>query len=102
MLDLHEPTAATIEETKNGVALVGDFDLFYRDELESRINASASPGEPLRIDLTHCTYVDSTILTVFVRAAKAYGDRLEIIAPSSGNVARILALTKLDTYLPLV
>jgi anti-anti-sigma factor len=102
ILELHEPTASTVEQQDNRPALVGDFDIFLSGELESKINEFASSGGPLCIDLTDCTYVDSTILTVLVRAAKSYGDRLEIVAPSTGSVARILALTKLDTYLPLV
>ncbi len=101
-MESHQPSGATIEQRHNALVLVGDFDIFSSGELEEQIHARASSGDPLSIDLTQCTYVDSTILTVLVRAANAYGDRLEILAPSSGNVARILALTKLDRYLPLV
>lgn len=101
-MDLHEPSGATIEQRANVLALIGDFDLFSAGDLEARINDCAASGEPLLLDLSQCTYVDSTILTVLVRATNAYGSRLEIIAPQSGNVARVLSITKLDRFLPLV
>ena len=101
-MDLYEPPSAEIEQRENVLALIGDYDIFSSGELEAKINAELSSGATLRLDLTQCTYVDSTILTVFVRAAKAYGDQLEIVAPSTGNVARVLSLTKLDRFLPLI
>ena len=101
-MEVHEPSSPSIEQRENVLALAGDFDIFSSGEVEEKINARMSSGEPLRLDLSQCTYVDSTILTVLVRAANAYGDRLEILAPTSGNVARVLALTKLDRYLPLI
>jgi anti-anti-sigma factor len=102
-VDVKAPLGALIEEREHGLALVGDFDLFWAPEVEARIDACAASADAcISLDLTNCTYVDSTILTVLVRAANAYEGRLEIIAPRSGNVARIFALTKLDRFLPLV
>jgi len=101
-VELHEPSLSTIEERENGLALVGDFDIFLSGELEERIRARASAGGRFAVDLMRCTYLDSTILTVLVRAANAYEGQLDVIAPASGNVARILSITKLDRYLPLI
>lgn len=97
-----EPSQATIETRDNGLALVGDFDIFLSEQLRARIDACATDGGRIVLDLRRCSYIDSTILTVIVRAVNKYAGRLEMIVPASGNVARILSITKLDGQLPLI
>ena len=101
-MNVREPSHSTIEAREDGLALVGDFDIFLSGDLKERIDACAFAGGRFVLDLTRCTYVDSSILTVLVRAANAYPGQLEMVAPSSGNVARIFSLTKLDRLLPLI
>jgi anti-anti-sigma factor len=58
----------------------------------------------LLVDLTNCTFIDSTIVTILVRKAQALaqdGHRLELDAPRAGSpVARTLELISLDAILP--
>ena len=96
--------AAGIEAApKPGVfALVGEYDLFASDALECEIESRLRDVEALTLDFSACTYIDSSILTVLVRAVRAYGDKLEMVVTSDGSVARILTVTQLDKYFPIV
>ncbi len=101
-MELRDASGTAIERRENGLALVGDFDIFHSGDVAAAIDERASSGAAFTVDLTRCTYVDSTILSVLVRAANSYAGRLEMIGPTGGNVARILSLTKLDRILPLI
>lgn len=83
-------------------ALVGDYDIFSSRDLASQIDSLAQRGARLFLDFTRCTYIDSSILTVLVRAVRNYGDTLQMIVPPQGNVARILSITQLDQIFPIV
>jgi anti-anti-sigma factor len=56
------------------------------------------------VDLTRCTFIDSTVVTMLVRKSQALaqdGHRLELDAPPPGSaVARTLELIGLDAILP--
>lgn len=80
----------------------GELDVFFAPRLQEVIDRHDATGRALHIDLRACRYMDSTILSVLVRAAKRYGSRLTIAAPESGAIARILSITQLDRHLPIV
>ena len=80
------------------VHVFGDLDLSSADELESMLVALSSQKHTpsLAVDLTACHYLDSTILTVFVRAARELDDRFALIIPTGNPVRRILHIVALD------
>ncbi len=86
------------------VHVFGDMDLACADELESLLVGLASQKhEPaVVVNLTACHYLDSTILTVFVRASKALGPRFALVVPSASAVRRIFQIVGLDRVLQIM
>ena len=83
------------------VQVFGDLDLACADELESLLHGLATqPHAPaIAVNLTACHYLDSTILTVFVRASRELGDRFALIVPKGSSTHRILQIVGLDKVL---
>jgi len=81
----------------------GELDLACAKELESTIVAlSAQPHEPaIIVDLTACNYLDSTILTVFVRAARLLEARFTIVVPANNPVFRVIRIVGLNQLVPI-
>ena len=82
------------------VALVGDHDIGTSHEVRRAL--AEVRGAPLVVlDLTRCTFVDSTVLGVLTSASRRIaqgGGRLIGINPS-GIVAKALAITGVDELL---
>src|SRR3954447_12650560 len=79
------------------VVLRGEVDLALADELTHAITEGMS-SRRLVIDLTHATFIDSTVIAVLVaahdRAAMASTDL--IVVPGPGNVMRTLSVSGVD------
>ena len=80
----------------------GELDLQTAPELERAIEQARDEHEVVVVDFSECRYLDSTTLSVLVRAAKVLGRRLRLIVPSGTLIARLLAMTQLDTVLCVV
>jgi len=92
-----------LEHRTDGVLLrvTGEVDLASSPQLESLIGEV--PAETLlAIDLSACTYLDSSTLTVFVRAYKARGAQLRLVIPADARIRRLFELTKLVDVLTVV
>jgi anti-anti-sigma factor len=78
------------------VTLGGDHDVASLDAVEDAFRVAGS-GRNLLVDLSDCTFIDSTIIKLLLRTQRvldATGDRFELVidpAPS-GHVARVAAL----------
>lgn len=90
---------------REGVAVVhppSEVDLSNADELRTHCLAAVDVAGPrVVVDLAETTFLDSTALSVFVGLAKkleADGGWLRL-ASANSSVGKILALTRLDTYL---
>lgn len=82
------------------VALVGDHDIATSHEVR-RALAEVNGAPLVVVDLTRCTFLDSTVLGVLVAASRRCADaggRLIGINPS-GVVAKALAITGIDELL---
>lgn len=80
----------------------GDLDLATAPSLERTISEADDP-ERLVIDLTECSFVDSTALRVLTEAARnqsARGGELALVVTDPG-IRRILEITAVDTVLPV-
>jgi anti-anti-sigma factor len=79
------------------VSVIGELDFSSSHQLDEAI-ARTPNGTPLDVvvDLTQCRYIDSTVLTVLVRASKTFGERLSLVIPADSHIRRIFAITNLD------
>ena len=75
----------------------GDVDLANADEFKAAIDGLADNGGAFVVDLTGCTYMDSSGLRVLVTAHNAHGPQMRLAVAESGSVRRIFELTNLLT-----
>jgi anti-anti-sigma factor len=80
----------------------GEVDLTSVDELRSSIDRAAASGPHVIVDLEPCTYIDSTILSVLMRASDTYAGRFQIVVPPTGIVRRVFTITSLIGQLPVI
>jgi anti-anti-sigma factor len=96
------PSAAFIREHADFhdvIHVYGDVDLSNSSELEHAISGLRSVDRGVVVDLSNCVYMDSTALTVLVRAKKNLGHDFRIFTQPSGNVARLLEVSGLSGFL---
>jgi anti-anti-sigma factor len=79
------------------VSLAGDHDLYtapkVQQELQSVIAAGARTAV---IDLTETTFLDSTMLSVFLRAREEFGDGRIVLVTDDEAVKRVFELAGVD------
>jgi anti-anti-sigma factor len=93
----------TVERRAEGTILSvhGEVDVASSPQLEAMI-AETDPKGRLVVDLSGCTYLDSSVLTVFVRIYKARAERFALVIPLDARIRRLFTLTKLDEVLTVV
>lgn len=79
----------------NILHVLGDVDLVNADEFQSAVLEVAKGARDVVVDLTACTYMDSSGLRVLATAHKTIDDRLRIVIPRNGSVHRIFEITGL-------
>jgi anti-anti-sigma factor len=88
---------------RRDVRLLGELDIEVATIVETELlRLLGEPSDSVRVDLSELRYIDSIGLRCLVkahRAAETSSTQLIFRRPS-GDVARILALTKLDEVLP--
>ena len=99
-LDTSEPGVAI-------VALEGEHELYSALKLQRRLEALIGEGLALVVDLSRATFLDSSIVSVLLRArdrARRSGTRYAIVLDESSgwSVRRTFEITGLDRYLPVV
>ena len=105
VIDVVEPSiasAAFIREHADFTDLIhvyGDVDLSNSADMERAINMPRAVDRGVVVDLGNCNYMDSTGLSVLVRAKKMLGAQLKILKPENGNVSRLFELSGLATFL---
>lgn len=93
------PGPVTIEVVSASAAVVtlgGDHDVSSRDAIAEAFGVAAT-GRDLLVDLSGCTFVDSTIIKLLLRTMRMLEDRdarMEIVIDSTGagHVARVAEL----------
>lgn len=85
------------EEVEAGHILhvLGEVDLANAEEFQTAAMEIAGKTGDIIIDLTACTYMDSSGLRVIATAHKAVEDRLRVVIPKGGSVHRIFEITGL-------
>lgn len=95
----------TTQPLAEGGAVVrvdGELDMGTTHRLEDAVE-NAGQGERLVIDLSACTFLDSSAVRVLVstaRAAQAAGRSFSLVATDSG-IVRILEIAAVDRILPV-
>lgn len=87
-----EPGAAVIR-------LRGELDLAGAPRLAEAVREQARDGEPVVLDMSEVTFIDSTGVRTLLDAARAVDVPLALLAPSH-RVVRVLELTRLRDRLP--
>ena len=88
-------------ETALLLTVRGDIDLATAPVLWESIEAEWHPGQILVLDLAQVPFMDSTGLSVLVRAAewaKPQGSRVAVVA-ATNRVQKVMAITGLDTFI---
>lgn len=99
-----------IDTNEPGVAIVsldGEHELFGATKLQKRLEALIDEGLALVVDLTSATFLDSSVVSVLLRArdrAHRAGSRYAIVLDESSgeSVLRMFEITGLDRHLPVV
>jgi len=101
----HPCENAFIRESQPLVEIVhvfGEVDVFWVDELQKVIDEAARGVATVIVDLAPCSYIDSSTLSMLVRLSQTYAGRFRIAVKPSGLVHRVLAITALLKYLPII
>ena len=88
------------------LTISGEHDLSTAADLRRRLDQLISGGDPIVIDLSPATFVDSSVLGVILdarRRAEAAGLGFAVTHEANGNeaVARVLDITGLRSQLPV-
>ncbi|HTU71041.1 MAG TPA: STAS domain-containing protein [Candidatus Baltobacteraceae bacterium] len=79
----------------------GELDIAVAGRFAELIEKQLEGSRPVIVDLTACTYLDSTILNVLVRAANAAPERVGVIVPLESRVRKLFKITSLEAPLRL-
>ena len=89
------------------VSLTGEHELFNAMKLQRLLDGLIDEGLALVVDLTAATFLDSSIVSVLLRArerARRAGTSYAVVLDESSgeSVIRMFEITGLDRYLPVV
>ena len=77
------------------VTLIGDHDARMRGRLLEELSRTTYVPH-LIIDLTPCTFIDSTIIATLLRCRRFGARQVELVVPDEGQVSRALGLAGVD------
>jgi len=78
------------------LAAGGELDLAVVPTFGPALEKLLGHGVPVVLDLSGCTYLDSTILRVLVGATNAAPNRFAIVVPAEARVRRVFQIAGLD------
>jgi anti-anti-sigma factor len=97
-----EVTRETLPEGPVVVRVEGELDMATSGSFEEAI-AEAGPGARLVIDLTECTFLDSSAVRVLVETARSMeqsNGKVSLVARDPG-ILRVLEIAAVDTMFPV-
>ncbi len=106
---IEQTEGGTVEVTHEAphlaiVTLQGEHDISTSGPLEQALEQAAAHSNVL-VDLSLCTFVDSTVITVLIRTSEsvtAGGEQLVlVIPPAQRAIARVAQMTGLGQLVPL-
>jgi anti-anti-sigma factor len=81
------------------VTLEGDHDVYTTHELEARLEHALERADYVIADFCTVTYVDATVLGLLIRLKRRYNERLHLVVPADGLVAKVVDATDLRAAL---
>jgi anti-sigma B factor antagonist len=99
--------SVTVEADRAIVRLEGEHEVFSADKLSRSLAGLIDEAVPIVVDLTHASFIDSTVVGVLLSNARHATERgLEftlLLGPDTGwPVRRVLEVTGLDSQFDLV
>jgi anti-sigma B factor antagonist len=98
LIDLHI-TTELLGDGSRVIAVAGELDLYTAPQLTPELMAPSSGGRgAVIVDLTECTFLDSTALGVLANAKKAFvpkGVELSLVI-SDRNILKVFEITGLN------
>jgi anti-anti-sigma factor len=73
-----------------------ELDYLNSERLDTTIARLANGARNIVIDFTECRYIDSSVLSVVVRARKSHGDALRLVIPPKSHIHRIFSIAGLE------
>jgi anti-sigma B factor antagonist len=105
--DKPRPGDVAVEHYAPGLAVVsmrGEHDLSTAPELTQALEHAAAHSDVL-VDLSECSFIDSTVIGALVKTARAvhaHGEQFVlVIPPAQSLVARIAQMTQLAQIFPI-
>ncbi|HEX2128424.1 MAG TPA: STAS domain-containing protein [Solirubrobacterales bacterium] len=86
------------------VRIEGELDMYSSPNLREEIDGLLAGDVPVVLDMEQLTFVDSSgirCLVLVASRARTTGNPLRMLPPANGQVSQVLALTRVDKYLPL-
>lgn len=86
-----------VSSSHHKITLSGEYDIARKHELAT-VFASIGNGDPVTVDMSDVTYVDSTFLHELSSMRLRCQERPVTLVGVQANVARILEISKLDRF----
>jgi anti-anti-sigma factor len=83
------------------LAVSGELDLAVVPQFGSALEELLRGSLPVVLDLSGCSYLDSTILRVLVGASNNAPKRFAIVVPEEARIRRVFQIAGLETALPI-
>jgi anti-sigma B factor antagonist len=84
------------------IAVSGELDLSTCDRLKPAADDAVFGGRPLILDLTGCTFIDSSGLRLVLQIANGLAeDEVPMAVIAESNVRKMFSLTAIDQTIPL-
>ena len=101
----HQGVIRVVRETDGIVAVCvkGEFDMANAPTLGDQVDLALETGHDLIVDLSKATFIDSSVISVLMRAVRAAREREQTMVLQLGTAAiveRILEIVKIEQVLP--
>ncbi|MGD0966745.1 MAG: STAS domain-containing protein [Candidatus Aquilonibacter sp.] len=83
------------------LAVSGELDLAVVPQFGSALDELLRGSLPVVLDLSGCSYLDSTILRVLVGASNSSPNRFAMVVPEEARIRRVFQIAGLETTLPI-
>jgi anti-anti-sigma factor len=83
------------------LAVHGELDIGSAEGFSQAIDDRLRHELPLIVDLSECSYLDSTILNVLIRYAHVAPGRIGIVVPAQARIRKIFSVAGLEEALQL-
>jgi anti-sigma B factor antagonist len=86
------------------VAVSGELDLSTCDQLKPAADDAVFGGRPLILDLSGCTFIDSSGLRLVLQIANGLAEEevpIAVVAAGESSVRKLFSLTAIDQTIPL-